>query len=268
MINQIHLNMKRIFLFTLSLTLMLFSMTDAGAQEANRTFTVNGESFTMIYVQGGTFTMGATTEQGYDAFEDEYPAHSVTLSNYMIGQTEVTQALWKAVMGNNPSVFKSDSRLPVDNICWDDCQTFITKLNSITGEHFRLPTEAEWEFAARGGKNSLGYKYSGGNTIDFVAWYSVNSSRATHQVASKTPNELGIYDMCGNVWEWCNDWYEQDYYSSSPSNNPQGPSSSLTAYRVLRGGSWLLKAPYCRVSYRTFGSYDFRDIDYGLRLAL
>ena len=233
---------------------------------SNRTFTVNGVSFTMVYVQGGTFTMGATSEQGSDAFDDEKPAHSVTLSSYMIGQTEVTQALWQAVMGNNPSYHTGDSRRPVEQVSWDDCQTFLRKLNSLTGQRFRLPTEAEWEFAARGGVNSRGYKYSGSNTLGNVAWYDDNSGDTTHPVGTKQPNELDIYDMTGNVWEWCNDKWDSDYYSSSPSSNPQGPSSGST--RVLRGGSWCYDARSCRVSYR-YGDYPgSRYADSGLRLAL
>jgi len=239
---------------------------------SNRTFTVNGVSFTMVYVQGGTFTMGATSEQGSsDPWDDEKPTHSVTLSNYMIGQTEVTQALWQAVMGNNPSEFKGDSRRPVETVSWDDCQEFLRKLNSLTGQRFRLPTEAEWEFAARGGVNSRGYKYSGSNTLDNVAWYDKNAydvgsnspNYGTHTVGTKTANELGLYDMSGNVWEWCSDWYGD--YSSSSQTNPQGPSSGSN--RVLRGGSWISNPGYCRVSYRYINYPVYRNFYYGLRLA-
>lgn len=175
----------------------------------------------MVAVEGGTFTMGATSEQGSDARDNEKPAHKVTLSDYYIGQTEVTQALWEAVMGSNPSYRRGDN-LPVEQVSWDDCQEFIQKLNQLTGKQFRLPTEAEWEYAARGRRKSRGYKYAGGNDIGLVAWYSGNSGYETHLVATKQANELGIYDMSGNVWEWCNDWYG-DYQSSSRSD-PQGPS--------------------------------------------
>ena len=209
------------------------------------TFTINDVTFEMIPVEGGTFTMGATAEQGGEADDDEKPTHQVTLSSYAIGKHEVTQALWQAVMGNNPSQFKGDN-LPVERVSWDDCQEFISKLNSITGRSFRLPTEAEWEFAARGGKKSKGYKYSGSNNLDEVAWYDGNSGNQTHPVGTKKPNELGIYDMSGNVWEWCADWY--DNYSSSPSTDPTGPSSG--SFRMSRGGSWNVDAWYCRVSYR------------------
>ena len=219
----------------------------------------------MAYVQGSTFTMGATSEQGSDAEDDEKPAHSVTLSSYYIGKTEVTQELWQAVMGNNPSRFKGN-RKPVECVSWDDCQTFISKLNSLTGKNYRLPTEAEWEFAARGGIKSQGYKYSGSNTLGDVAWYEENSGDTTHDVGTKSPNELGLYDMNGNVWEWCSDWYGDKYYSSSPSNHPTGPSSG--AYRVLRGGSWYSIANLCRSSDRGGSTPVDRGDNMGLRLCL
>ncbi len=231
---------------------------------ALKTITVKGVSFDMIMVEGGTFTMGATSEQGNDAYNSEKPAHQVTLSDYYIGETEVTQALWKAVMGRNPSYNKSNSN-PVEHVSWNDCQKFIKKLNKLTGRTFRLPTEAEWEFAARGGNKSKGYKYAGSNSIDNVAWYTSNSSSKTHAVKTKSPNELGIYDMSGNVSEWCQDWYGS--YSSNAQTNPKGPSSG--SGRVLRGGSCCcIYARYCRVSYRINNSPGFRIYDYGLRLVL
>ena len=226
-------------------------------------FTVEGVTFEMVRVEGGTFTMGATAEQGSDADSDEKPTHQVTLSSYSIGKTEVTQALWQAVMGSNPSYFKG-SNLPVETVSWEDCQTFIRKLNALTGKNFRLPTEAEWEFAARGGNNSRGYKYSGSNTLSNVAWYDDNSSNKTHPVATKAPNELGIYDMSGNVYEWCNDWY--DDYTSASQTNPTGPNSGLC--RVGRGGSWRANARYCRVSSRYCSGQELCDTARGLRLAL
>ena len=209
-------------------------------------FTVCGVSFEMVRVDGGTFRMGATSEQGGDAYGDEKPVHSVTLSGYYIGKTEVTQALWKAVMGSNPSNFKGDN-LPVECVSWDDCQEFIRKLNSMTGQNFRLPTEAEWEFACRGGNNSRGYKYSGSNNLANVAWYWDNSGEKTHPVATKAPNELGIYDMSGNVWEWCGDWYAN--YTSNSQTNPTGPYSGSD--RVGRGGSWDDIVGGCRSSFRS-----------------
>ena len=227
----------------------------------NLTFTVDGVSFTMVYVPGGTFTMGATSEQGSDAWNDEKPTHSVMLSSYYIGQTEVTQALWTAVMGSNPSEFRGDRR-PVERVSWNDCQTFISRLNAKTGKNFRMPTEAEWEYAARGG-HSGGSKYAGSDNISNVAWYDDNSGGETHNVATKSPNGLGIYDMSGNVWEWCQDWYGN--YSSSSQTNPKGPSNGDN--RVNRGGSWFVNAWFCRVSYRSNFTPSYSSSNLGLRLA-
>ncbi len=220
--------------------------------------------FKMIHVEGGTFTMGATPEQRWEAFGDERPVHQVTLSDYYIGETQVTQALWQAVMdGDNPSRFKGANR-PVEMVSWDDCQQFIGKLNELTSKSFRLPTEAEWEFAARGGRNSRDYKYSGSDNPDEVAWFADNSNRETKDVKRKSANELGLYDMSGNVCEWCNDWYEK--YTYSPQTHPQGPSCGSRL--VVRGGSWRCLARYCRSAYRNFYTPSSRDIILGLRLAL
>ncbi|MBQ7238667.1 MAG: SUMF1/EgtB/PvdO family nonheme iron enzyme [Bacteroidales bacterium] len=229
----------------------------------DQTITVNGVTFKMIFVKGGTFKMGATREQGIDADDDEKPAHSVTLSDYSIGQTEVTQALWKAVMGSNPSYFKGDN-LPVEQVSWNDCQEFIKKLNQLTGKTFRLPTEAEWEYAARGGNKSKGYKYSGSNAIRDVAWYYGNCGSKTHDVATKQPNELGLYDMSGNVWELCQDW--KGSYSSTSQTNPVGPS--FGSFRVNRGGSWIDNSFCCRVSCRRNFKPDYSYYFLGLRLVL
>ena len=234
------------------------SYTDDGIM-----FSIGNVRFEMVLVEGGTFTMGATAEQVSDADDDEKPTHQVTLPSYYIGKTEVTQALWQAVMGSNPSNFKG-SNLPVEEVSWEDCQTFIRKLNALTGKNFRLPTEAEWEFAARGGNNSRGYKYSGSNTVDDVAWYRDNSSDKIHPVATKAPNELGIYDMSGNVWELCSDWF--DSYSSSSQYNPTGLNRGSVL--VHRGGSWINDAGYCRVSNRGFYHPARRSSGLGLRLAL
>lgn len=242
-------------------------ITSAGApltmafRDFNQTFTVNGVQFTMVAVGGGTFTMGATSEQGSDAWDEEKPAHEVTLSDYYIGQTEVTQALWEAVMGSNPSDSKGGN-LPVERVSWDDCQVFIQKLNQLTGKQFRLPTEAEWEYAARGGRKSRGYKYAGGNNIDSVAWCDGNSGNETHPVATKQANELGIYDMSGNVLEWCSDWCGD--YTSSSQSDPQGSSSG--SFRVIRGGCYYNFARNCRVSYRISNTMDYRSGYLGLRL--
>ncbi len=220
----------------------------------------------MVYVEGGTFTMGATAEQGSDAEDDEKPAHQVTLSSFYICKHEVTQEEWEAVMGSNPSEFKGKRR-PVENVSWEDCQTFISKLNSITGKHYRLPTEAEWEYAARGGSRSQGYKYSGSNNLGNVAWDSYYGDFKTHEVMTKSPNELGLYDMSGNVWEWCSDWYDSKYYASSPNINPKGASSG-PYHRVKRGGSWFYGLRSCCVSNRRYSVSSFCSNDLGLRLVL
>ena len=223
----------------------------------------DGISIDMVRVEAGTFTMGATAEMK-DPFSDEKPTHGVTLANdYYIGKYEVTQALWKAVMGNNPSNFKGDN-LPVEQVSWDNCQEFISKLNRITGKTFRLPTETEWEYAARGGKKSRGYQYSGSNNLSEVAWYKENSGYKTHAVGTKQANELGIHDMSGNVLEWCQDWYGE--YNSSSQLNPTGANSG--SYRVRRGGCWFDLARYCRSSSRRSFTPGGRDNDLGLRLVL
>ena len=233
-------------------------------REEVQVFTVHGVAFKMVRVAGGTFQMGATSEQGSDAYDSENLVHSVTLSDYYIGQTEVTQELWKAVMGSNPSYFKDNNQRPVENVSWYDCQEFIEKLNRLTGKNFRLPTEAEWEYAARGGNKSRGYKYSGSNNPDAVAWYDKNSGGETHPVAQKQSNELGLYDMSGNVWEWCADLYGS--YSSNSQTNPTGASTGSN--RVLRGGSWFNYAWIVRVSNRSSCTPGDRGNCGGLRLAL
>ncbi|GBU21413.1 hypothetical protein R80B4_01302 [Fibrobacteres bacterium R8-0-B4] len=223
----------------------------------------------MVSVEGGTFTMGCTSEQGDECDDDERPAHSVTLSSYYIGKYEVTQGLWKVVMGNgnNPSRYEGDS-LPVESVSWKDIvKKFIPKLNRLTGKTYRLLTEAEWEYAARGGNKSGGYKYSGSNNIDSVAWYGYfydgTSDEATNPVGTKSPNELGIYDMSGNVLELVNDWY--DAYSSNAQTNPNGPDRGSN--RVIRGGGWGDDARYCRVSSRSDYDPNTREFNLGFRLA-
>jgi formylglycine-generating enzyme required for sulfatase activity len=218
----------------------------------------------MVYVRGGKFTMGCTAEQGKnDCSYDENPTHKVTVRDFYIGKYEVTQAEWKAVMGNNPSNFKGDN-LPVANVSWNEVQEFIRKLNTMTGKNYRLPTDAEWEYAARGGSQSRRFKYSGSNSIGDVAWYDENSgTEGSKSVGTKRANELGIYDMSGNVCEWVQDWYGR--YSSGSQTNPVGPSSG--SYRVFRGGSWPHVARYARVSYRSVGEPGYRGVDLGFRLA-
>ena len=224
----------------------------------------NGITIDMVKVEAGTFMMGATSEM-QNPFDDEKPVHQVTLTNdYYMGKYEVTQALWQAVMGRNPSKFKGVN-LPVEQVSWKDCQKFISKLNSMTGRKFRLPTEAEWEYAARGGKRSRGYQYSGSSTISDVAWYLGNGVGITTQpVGTKQANELGLYDMSGNVWEWCQDWH--DSYVSSPQTNPTGAVSGK--YRVCRGGNWFYDANACRSSTRNSGAPGDRNIFTGFRLVL
>ena len=223
----------------------------------------NGISIDMVRVEAGTFTMGATPEMK-NPEDDEKPTHRVTLTNdYYIGKYEVTQALWQAVMGSNPSYFKGNN-LPVEQVSWDDCQDFLSKLNRITGKTFRLPTEAEWEYAARGGNKSRGYQYSGSNNLSDVAWYEDNSGNKTHTVGTKQANELGIYDMSGNVWEWCQDWLGK--YNSSSQINPTGANSG--SYRVGRGGNWGGNARDCRSSCRGYDASGSRYGFLGLRLVL
>ncbi|MBR1769753.1 MAG: formylglycine-generating enzyme family protein [Bacteroidales bacterium] len=223
----------------------------------NREIQVGDVKFNMIRVEGGTFLMGAQSKDknrdNYDAeaFDDERPVHKVILRDYYIGETPVTQELWQVVMGENPSHFKG-AKNPVERVTWRDCQDFIKELNQKTRLKFRLPTEEEWEFAARGGVKSKGYKYSGSNNIDEVAWYSANAKNETHPVKKKKPNELGVYDMTGNVWEWCQDMNLLFY---------------MGRYRVYRGGSWSDDARYCRLSYRHYGTKNWYD-DLGLRLVL
>ena len=232
------------------------------ASYQNEVLCVGNVSYRMIYVSGGTFTMGATSEMT-EPWDDEKPTHQVTLSSYYIGETEVTQALWKAVMGSNPSHFKGDN-LPVEKVSWNDCQTFISKLNALTGKRFRLPTEAEWEFAARGGNQSRHTQYSGSSRIDDVAWYDGNSGSKTHPVKTKQPNELGIYDMTGNVYEWCQDWFGN--YSSYAQTNPTGAGSG--SRRVNRGGCWDGPPRYCRSSHRGNRTPGNSGYNLGLRLVL
>ena len=251
------------------------TVTGENVPVQTETITIPGTnvSFKMVAVEGGTFWMGLPDDDPH-AQDEEKPRHQVTLSSFSIGQTEVTQALWEAVMGSNPSKFKGMNR-PVEEVSWDDCQEFITKLNQLTGRKFRLPTEAEWEYAARGGNYSHGYIYAGSDDIDAVAWYGGNipsqysggAGYGTQTVATKQPNELGLYDMSGNVYEWCLDWYSDNYYANSPSVNPCNTTSSYK--RVDRGGSWMSSRDRnCGVAYRHIGWWGNYDYSIGLRLAL
>ncbi len=210
----------------------------------------------MVYVEGGTFTMGCTAEQGSDCESDERPAHSVTVKNFSIGKYEVTQAQWTAVMGSNPSHFKGCDNCPVENVSWNDTQGFIKKLNVLTGKNFRLPSEAEWEFAARGGTKTQGYKFAGGNEVKDVAW----RGGKTQIVGRKIPNELGLYDMSGNVLEWCSGVFY---------NYPDFKDDILNEQRkVLRGGGYDDIEKNCRITFRDFSKPNNKGSDSGLRLAL
>ena len=244
----------------------LFSTTQATimpVQGLDMIFNVNGVTFKMIYVEGGTFMMGAM-ESDKQAHANEKPAHKVTLTyDYYIGQTEVTQALWQAVMGNNPSTMIGDN-LPVNNVLWEDADAFTKQLSQLTGYTFNLPTEAEWEYAARGGKESKGYLYAGSDNVNEVAWYSANSGNKTRDVGTKKPNELGIYDMSGNVIEWCSDWLGP--YSAEAQVNPIGPATG--AYHVYCGGCWYLPANVCRCTHRRQTTAGYGEAAVGLRVAL
>lgn len=242
---------------------------------------VSGLSFEMVYVQGGTFRMGAA-EDDEEAYDREKPSHSVTLSDYYIGKHEVTQGLWKAVMGTtieeqrdkaeeywNESceLYGIGNNYPMYYVSWNEAQEFVRKLSELTGKKYVLPTEAQWEYAARGGAKSKGYKYSGSNTISDVAWYGEDyNTGSTHLVGKKLSNELGIYDMSGNVGEWCSDWFHSNYYANSPQTNPTGSASG--SLRVYRGGSWDSDGGSCRVSIRDGGGPDGRYINLGFRVAL
>ena len=252
--------MKKIIYMGMGLLLCLSAVLFTGCDKEKT------PEIAMVYVEGGTFMMGATEEQGDDAWDSEKPVHSVTLDGFYIGKFEVTQAQWAAVMGTTVSqqrdtaaeyygqdpsdwsLYGVGDNYPMYYVSWEEAQSFCEKLSAQTGKKYRLPTEAEWEYAARGGNNADGTKYAGSGNLDEVAWYRVNSDGengnvyGTHPVGTKRPNGLGIYDMSGNVWEWCQDWYGS--YGSSSAVNPQGPSSG--SYRV-RGGCWASYARLCRV---------------------
>ena len=213
----------------------------------------------MVTVTGGSFDIGSN-----DGVSDEKPIHRVTLSSFKIGKYEITQAQWMAVMGNNPSNHQGCDNCPEEHVSWDDIQEFLQKLNSMTGKKYRLPTEAEWEYAARGGNQSQHYTYAGSNNIDEVAWYLSNSGNTSHPVGQKRANELGIYDMSGNVWEWCSDWYGADYYANSTGTNPQGPSNGQ--YRVDRGGGWGDEPTISRATDRNYGNPENWGYYLGFRL--
>ncbi|MFC2100888.1 SUMF1/EgtB/PvdO family nonheme iron enzyme, partial [Bacteroidota bacterium] len=219
------------------------------------------DSIEMILVKGDTFQMG--NNEGYQI--DEAPMHTVNINNFFIGKYEVTQKLWREIMDNNPSYFSGCDSCPVENVSWENVQEFIQKLNIKTGLSYRLPTEAEWEYAARGGSQSNGSKYSGGNDPAKVAWYWENSDKKTHIVGTKIANELCVFDMSGNVWEWCNDWYDEGYYKKSPEKNPKGPTKGK--YRILRGNSWYDNSKSLQVTNRNRDYPVIGDFSRGFRIA-
>lgn len=233
----------------------------SGGSEKSRKTVLQNLVDNMVNVEGGMFEMGATPEQE-SKVKDEQPVHMVMVASFSIGKYEVTQEEWQAVMGRNPSHFIGKKR-PVEQVSWKDCMEFIQKLNSITGKHFRLPTEEEWEYAARGGSRTAKYKFAGSNQLDEVAWYNDNSSKETHEVGNKTPNELGLYDMAGNVWEWCAG-RKTDYASSSQESADSGSES----FRVNRGGGWRSGEGLCRNSFRSEDDMDDRLNTLGLRLVM
>ncbi|NDW08183.1 formylglycine-generating enzyme family protein [Dysgonomonas sp. 520] len=240
---------KRGFLNVVSLTLLFVSCNKS-------------PQIDMVFVENGSFMMGSID---VEAESDENPLYEITLNDFYISKYEITQAEWKAVMGYNPSYFKNDN-LPVECVSYNDVLKFISKLNAQTGEIYRLPTEAEWEYAARGGNKSKGYKYSGSNEINNVAWYVDNSNNGTHPVGTKYPNELGIYDMCGNVYEWCFDWYDSTSYDGTLTSRFK--LEKVYSTRIFRGGSWFSKSQYCRISNRSHNLPDTRNYSLGFRLAL
>ena len=263
------------------LALFLVGMTCVLVAQEEIVVTVNEVSFTMKYVEGDRFIMGAQSfghqwaNFDSEAAGDETPPHFVTLSSFYIGETEVTQGLWEAVMGTTVEQQRDKANpewplrgvgadYPMYYVSWYDCQEFVLRLNELTGRTFRLPTEAEWEFAARGGKEAKGDRYAGNRRMGLAGWYYMNRASSSHPVKGKAVNELGLYDMSGNVWEWCSDWY--GIYERLPQTDPQGPVSGEE--RVLRGGGWAYYASRCRVSFRYKFNPEHCNSSYGFRLVM
>ena len=265
---------------TRTTTTTTYSQTGYASQPApaaNQDFTETawGVNMKMIWVEGGDFLMGCTSEQGGDCSSDEQNVRRVTVDGFYIGMLEVTQSQWEKVVGTSiyqqktkadySNTYGVGSDYPMYYVSWDEAMEFCRLLSNKTGKTYTLPTEAQWEYAARGGNKNEGAKYAGSNMIDAVAWYTDNSGSSTHIVGSKRANALGIYDMSGNVWEWCKDWYASSYVSYD-TNNPVGPSSG--SYRVNRGGSWDSSASDCRVANRNNYSPGDRSNGLGLRVVL
>lgn len=248
--------MKKIFPVALFILLALPSIAQRKYLKEKTTEKINIET---VFVQGGSFDMGSDNES-----DDRKPAHQVTLKEYKIGKYEVTEAQWKTVMGNNPSSYEYCNDCPVVNVNWNEVQEFIQKLNIMTGKQYRLPTEAEWEYAARGGMYDRMKKHSGRQLPQTIAWYEGNAKDHVHKVGRKYPNELGIYDMTGNVEEWCADWYGKDYYTKKDVTNPKGPDGGVS--KVVRGGSWESNKDEISVTRRAAYLPDTRSISLGFRL--
>ena len=269
------INLNRLVVGLLAVLLANAGVLSAQSQgTGNRQFFVNHIPIKMVFVKGGEMVFGCDIEQNDYCKENETPAHKVLLSDFYIGETEVTQAQWMAVMGrdNNPS-YRKGNTLPVERVSWAECQRFVNRLNRYLaaelpqGYRFALPSEAQWEYAARGGLKSAGYIYSGGNDLKSYAWYYDNSNERVHDVRVKYANELGIFDMSGNVWEWCQDWFNENFYSENQDwNDPL--NTQETFYYVQRGGSWNYGAPYNRCVSRERGSLHSRYEDCGFRVAL
>ncbi len=231
--------------------------SDKDEEELNKIPAINAFLENFVLIEAGEFMMG-------DAEIKYAIQHKVSLNSFYMQATTVTQEFWEQIMGNNPSHDKTNRDNPLTNISWYDCQEFIKKLNALAAKKYRLPTEAEWEYAARGGKLSKGFEYAGADDLDEVAWYIGNSEFKIHPVAKKKPNELGLYDMSGNVYEWCHDWHKN--YSNKNQNNPKGPSNGDT--KVLRGGCWYYNSMFCQIARRSYLSPDDKGFDIGLRLVL
>ena len=268
----------KIKLFVFGLFAIAIAFTDTLSAQTqdpvNRVFHVNHIPIKLVFVKGGDLQLGCDVNRDDSCKAREIPSHTVTLTDFYIGETEVTQAQWMAVMGrdNNPSYWKG-SMLPVERVSWAECQRFVNRLNKHfaselpQGYRFALPSEAQWEYAARGGNKSEGTRYSGGNNLNSLAWFYDNSNERTHDVRVKTANELGIFDMSGNVWEWCQDWFDENYYAENHDWNNPINDQEATHY-VLRGGSWNYAAPYSRCATRNYGSLHTRYEDCGFRIAL
>ena len=267
---------RNVVLFCLLVAAMACPVTLSAQTQGtgNRVFHVNRIPLKLVFVKGGDMQMGCSDERDGDCMSQEVPTHTVTLTDFYIGETEITQAQWMAVMGrdNNPSYWKGNT-LPVERVSWEECHRFIARLNKYLsaelpeGYRFALPSEAQWEYAARGGLKSARTRYAGGNTVPEVAWYYDNSSERTHDVRIKTANELGVFDMSGNVWEWCEDWFNENFYAENA--NWTDPQENREAnYRVMRGGSWNYAAKYQRCAHRNRGSVHSRYEDCGFRVAL